>query len=98
MQGADQFELQRPAGVATQRSKVEIETRNDTAASAGQRDQAEQFQPSRPFFEDCPSGHLVAASLNFQFAAAAITGIVEIHVQKVHSLNFKFRGQNAAAR
>ncbi len=53
---------------------------------------------SPPFFADGPSGDLVAASFNLQFAAAAMTGIVEMHVQKVHSLNSQFREQNAAIR
>jgi hypothetical protein len=53
---------------------------------------------SPPFFADGPSGDLVAASFNLQFAVAAMSGIVEMYVQKVHSLNSQFREQNAAIR
>jgi len=49
-------------------------------------------------FSDGPSDDPVAASFNLQFAAAAITGIVGVYVQKVHSLNSQFREQNAAIR
>ena len=51
---------------------------------------------SPPFFADGPSGDLVAASFNLQSATAAMSGIVEMYDQRVHSLNSQFREQNAA--
>ena len=84
-------------------------SRKGTDALAGQRQylrllretalrlyEVEDMSP--PFFADGPSGDLVAASFNLQFAAAAMSGIVEMYVQKVHSLNSQFRERNAAIR